>query len=204
MKYRDLAGQVFGRLTVKSHAGSIGSAQHAAWSCECECGGFVVVRGAYLRQGRIVSCGCRKRETQYPSLPLPMGLTKTRGYRIWDGMKRRCEQPTKKQHLYMGKGIKVCERWQDPLAFLADMGQPPAGASIDRIDGDKDYSPENCRWATPKAQANNSAANVRLAFDGRTMTISEWAESTGIKANTLVYRIRRGWSVADALTRHVL
>lgn len=203
MKYRNLEGQVFGRLTVKSYAGSIGSAQHATWKCECECGGYVVARGAYLRQGRIVSCGCRRKETQYPARPLPAGVTKTRGYRIWYGMKRRCEQPSKKDHLYMGKGIKICDRWQDPLAFLEDMGQPPKGTSIDRIDGSKGYSPENCRWATPKVQANNTSANTRIAFDGRIMTIAEWAELLGIKANTLTYRIRRGWSIADALTRNV-
>ena len=203
MKYLDMTGKVFGRLTVKAYGGSRGSAKHAAWYCDCTCGTTdVIVRGAYLRQGRIVSCGCRAEETKYPRVSeIPSEMKKTRWYSIWCGMRTRCKnENNKKAHLYAKKGIRVCERWNDPMAFLEDMGQPPPRASIDRIDGNKGYEPDNCRWATSKQQANNCASNLKLSFSGETKNLSEWAASAGIKANTLGYRIRRGWGIERALT----
>ena len=197
----DMVGGRYGRLVVVERAGSIGAAQHAAWRCVCDCGGETVVRGAYLRQGRIKSCGCRGKETEFqPVHTTKHGMSKSRAYRIWVGMHHRCADVTgEKAHLYAKKGITVCERWGDFDAFLADMGEPDEGMSIDRIDGNRGYEPANCRWATSKEQANNTTQNRRLTYNGKTQTVTQWAEEIGVKQNTLLYRIRRGWSLDRAL-----
>src|SRR5262249_18282820 len=105
---------------------------------------------------------------------------------------------------YGGRGIMVCDRWHTFDNFLADMGEKPAAKSIDRIDNNKGYSPENCRWATLIEQANNKRSNVRLTFNGRTQSIKQWAMETGIPYKTLYYRIRySSWPVEEALSTPV-
>lgn len=132
--------------------------------------------------------------------------TGTPEYRIWDTMKQRCNNPKhKKFPLYGGRGIKICARWDDFASFLSDMGPRPSPRhSIDRIDGDKGYSPDNCRWATPKQQARNVRTHPRFTYQDRTLTIAEWAEITGINTSTLYYRIvRMKWPIERALTEAI-
>ena len=173
------------------------------WRCICDCGQSRIIEGTGLRAGRNKSCGCAS-----PRFQSVYGLNhrghEGRTYGIWRGMHSRCvDHKHKKAHLYAKKGIKVCDRWKDFANFLVDMGEAPIGMSIDRIEGDKSYEPGNCRWATPKQQGNNTTANKILEFDGRSQTLSLWADELGIKANTIVYRLRRGWSVEKALTADV-
>lgn len=191
---KDMTGQRFGMLTVVSFAGVKGSAQHARWNCVCDCGRPTVAVGASIRAGKTRSCGCLSVATRITGDKSRVhGKSRARAYGIWRGMHQRCSDPNdKKAHLYVNKGIRVCERWQSFPAFYEDMGEPPIGASLDRIDGNKGYSPDNCRWATPKQQANNMATNRLLNYQGRTQTLSQWADEIGIKANTLLCRIRRG------------
>ncbi len=123
-------------------------------------------------------------------------------YRTWLAMRRRCEDP-KHPHFaeYGGRGIAVCSRWrEDFAAFLADMGERPAGKTLDRIEGVKGYGPGNCRWATRKVQQSNRRNNTFLIFRGERLTITEWARRTGIKDVTLRQRVRLGWSPERALT----
>jgi hypothetical protein len=101
---------------------------------------------------------------------------------------------------YRDRGISVCERWQSFENFLADMGERPPGKTIDRIDNDRGYEPGNCRWATPTEQQNNKRTNHRLAFNGETLTVCEWADRVGVNRMTLFGRLRTGWSVEKALT----
>ena len=111
--------------------------------------------------------------------------------------------PTHKQYAdYGGRGITVCPRWaRDFAAFFADMGPRPAGMSLDRKDNDGPYSPENCRWATPTQQLNNTRANRLVTFQGRTQTITEWARERGLRADTLTWRLEQpDWTVDEALT----
>jgi hypothetical protein len=125
-------------------------------------------------------------------------------YEIWCGMIKRCyNRKHKDWRLYGGKGIRVCARWRHTFAaFLADMGERPSPKhSIDRRDGTKGYSPENCRWATAKEQANNTAANRRLTYNGVTRTLSQWADVVGIDMQLLSARNRAGWSVERVLTK---
>jgi hypothetical protein len=125
----------------------------------------------------------------------------THTYDIWQAMRSRCTKPhNPKYHRYGGRGITVCERWQDFKNFLADMGERPEGMQLDRKDNDGPYSPDNCRWATPQEQMNNTSFNVFIEHDGRKLTISQWARELNIKPNTIVTRLRRGWQSVDALS----
>jgi hypothetical protein len=103
-------------------------------------------------------------------------------------------------HRYKGRGIKVCERWQNSfMAFYSDMGDCPEGMSLDRIDNDGDYTPENCRWATAPTQNNNRSSNRIITFNGESKTIAEWARVSGIDPRTIWKRLYRGWAVEDAI-----
>lgn len=133
------------------------------------------------------------------------GWHKTRVYSIWDKMKARCYNPKQKGYeRYGGRGIRVCDRWHDFQNFLEDMGEPPTDRhSIDRIDNDGNYEPGNCRWATPKEQANNMSTTTFLEFDKERLSLSDWAEKTGINKKILAGRLRDGWSVEKALSTPV-
>lgn len=197
----DLTGSRFGRLTVFERMPNRKDGT-ATWRVICDCGHSRIVEGTGLRAGRNKSCGCSS--PRFNSVHgLKHGRSRTGTYKIWLGMHSRCNNPGKKSHLYFGKGVRVCDRWKDFENFLADMGDRPNGMSIDRIDGNKGYEPGNCRWATPKQQGNNTAANRILEFNGCRKTVSLWADETGIKANTIIYRLRRGWSVGRSLTTEV-
>lgn len=130
------------------------------------------------------------------------GLTGTRIYRIWDGIKRRCLNPKMTGYnQYGGAGITVCDRWLVFANFLDDMGDTPSDQhSIDRIDGTKGYFKDNCRWATRLEQGANLKNNALLTLNGQTFHQMEWVRRTGINLSTLRNRLRKGWSVENALT----
>lgn len=127
-------------------------------------------------------------------------------YSVWRGIQARCYTSNRKDsHLYFDKGIKVCDRWLEPKSgffnFLADMGERPTDKhSIDRIDGSKGYSPDNCRWATAAEQGRNQITNKYLEFDGKRLILEDWAKITGIKARRIGKRLKAGWTVEEALT----
>jgi hypothetical protein len=140
-------------------------------------------------------------------MPIIHGYTvrvtgKTNGtYSSWQAMNRRCFAPNQKFYsFYGGRGITVCERWRSFVNFLADMGDRPKGATMDRIDCDGHYCPENCRWATRKQQASNRRGRILLDHDGQRMMIWEWARQLNVRTKTLHYRFLRGWTTAEILT----
>lgn len=191
-------GRRFGRLTVIAFAESNPSGY--VWRCQCDCGRVTDVYARNLRGGRTLSCGCLKRETDGKHR-ITHGGSHHRAYHIWLGMLQRCQRRDDKAwDNYGGRGISVCDRWQSFELFFADMGEPPAGMSLDRIDNDGNYEPSNCRWATDVEQARNKRTNHRIEFAGTCLTLVEWSEKTGIKQLTILSRLRRGWSVKDALT----
>ena len=129
-------------------------------------------------------------------------MSKTKIYKVWHGMKRRCYDAKEQTYQnYGGRGIKVCERWHSFENFYADMGDRPDGYEIDRIDNNGDYEPSNCRWASRKEQFKNKRNTVFMTKDGVTKPLIEWAEDLGINRRILYNRKRRGMSDHDALTK---
>jgi hypothetical protein len=128
------------------------------------------------------------------------GMCGTRVYAAWAGMRNRCENSRDQAyHNYGGRGIAVCQQWQTFAAFLSDMGEPGPGQSLDRIDNDLGYSPENCRWADKATQGRNRRTNHPITVDGVTRLLCEWAEITGIARLTIYNRLRLGWTDEQAV-----
>jgi len=148
----DLSGKKYGRLTVSHRAENLG--RSTRWHCSCECGRNVVVRGFSMTSSHTISCGCYSRDIHIKHLT----GKESRIYRIWCGMNNRCSSPSNKNYAnYGGRGISVCPEWSDFSAFedwALSNGYSKA-LSIDRIENGDGYSPDNCRWATAKQQANN-------------------------------------------------
>lgn len=188
----EMIGKKFGKLTVAECAGK-NNHKSLMWKCVCDCGNERIIDGSGLRAGRNKSCGCSS--PRFTNETGTHGYTGKRIYSIWIGMLNRCSDKSngKNRKLYFEKGIKVCERWKEFRNFLEDMGEPPEGKSLDRIDGNKGYEPNNCRWADYKTQGNNTSANHILTINRISKTISQWSDETGTKANTIVCRVRRGW-----------
>lgn len=199
MAAKNELGSRFGLLLVVEKAENKPDGS-AAWLCACDCGESRIVAGTGLRAGRHKSCGCASPRFTNERLTTH-GFSKDRVYSIWHGMKARCSDVSegKSRKLYFEKGIRVCDRWMSFETFLSDMGMPLDHQSIDRIDGSKGYEPSNCRWATDQEQANNTSSNVFVEHEGKTMTVADWARSLGMKSNTLLYRLRRGTPVDQAL-----
>lgn len=124
-------------------------------------------------------------------------------YARWKSMIQRCTDPSASNFKdYGGRGITVCERWRKSFdAFRTDMGEcQDKSLTLDRIDNQRDYEPGNCRWATQAEQNRNRRSVLHLTHAGRTMSATEWAKEIGITANTLLMRLRNGWSIERALT----
>lgn len=205
----DMTGQKFGRLTVVEFAG-IGRENRAMWNCKCDCGKTIVVSGKSLRNGNTNSCGCLSIENATKRIVLyntKHGCTHTRLYRIWAAMKNRCNNSKGYAYnRYGNRGIKVCEEWQTFQQFYewAMQNGYKYGLSIDRIDNDGDYCPENCRWATAKQQDNNRSSNKIVEYNGEKHTISEWADILGMHQDTLGQRLKsKNYSLEKAMTEPV-
>lgn len=189
----DITGTRWGRLAVVSYVG------YGQYLCRCDCGVEKRAGGAALRSGMTTSCGCYAKEAT-SNRSKTHGLSKTRMYQLWAGMKARCYRKTSPDYpQWGGRGISVCPQWRDSFEqFLADMGDRPKGATLDRIDNDGNYEPGNCRWASRKEQNRNRRDNLQLTMNGETRCVNEWAEHLGIDASTFRARIRRGWSIEKA------
>jgi hypothetical protein len=120
-------------------------------------------------------------------------------YWVWINMIRRCTNPTEKSYArYGGRGIKVCDRWNILNNFVADMGERPAGTTLDRIDNSGDYCKDNCKWSTRHEQGKNTRTNVHITIDDRTMIYSDWVRESGLPETTVRNRINRGWTIKES------
>ena len=197
----DLLGQRFARLLVVDQAANIN--RRGAWSCRCDCGCIIVVTTSSLRTGNTRSCGCLATENK-KAMHVTHGHSAegllSPEYVAWSSMVARGTGKTNRVN-YADRGITVCERWLTFELFLADMGPRPSGTSLDRRDNDRGYFPGNCRWATRSQQARNTRRNHLLVVDGRTASIAEWAEETGLEPGTIWARIARGWTDEAAVSQ---
>lgn len=198
-KLHDLIGQRFGRLIVTSREIR---PRGARWICKCDCGGEAKCMTCNLRSGISQSCGCLQRERASEGNTTHR-MKGTPTHNSWTALKQRCRgQAPESGKNYVDRGISVCARWlgEDGFEnFLADMGEKPAGTSIDRIDNSKGYEPSNCRWAT-RRQQNQNRRNVRLlTHNGITKCVAEWARELGLRKTLIYRRLDRGDSAEQAL-----
>lgn len=187
LKY-NLSGLRFGSLVVTMRDSS--DPTGSSWVCICDCGVERSAKSVYLRRGVTTSCGCKFKKKQH-------GMSYSTEYSCWAAMKDRCLNLNSDNATNYGdRGITIFPEWIDSFwAFLDFIGpRPSAQHSVGRINNDGNYEPGNVRWESHKEQNNNTSGNVLVAFNGETMTISQWAEKTGIKAAILYDRLRNGWS----------
>lgn len=195
-----LVGRMFGRLVVNKQVAST-SRGRSQWSCKCWCGSTTIVTGTGLLSGKTRSCGCLRSDAN-AALRMTHGCAGTREYTVWAGMIQRCEDPAhNRYHRYGGRGIKVCARWRGSFEnFSADMGPRPSPRhSIDRKNGDLDYSPDNCRWATPKEQALNNENTRLITIGAVTDSILGWGNRLSICDATIRWRLAHGQTERQAL-----
>lgn len=202
IRYKELeVGSRYGRLTVIC-LDSIRNGR-SYFKCQCDCGNIVAKRSDGLKDTS--SCGCWKREKQRDRM-LTHGETKTQLYGEWRGIKNRCFVPTSVSYPhYGGRGITMCDEWKNDYTKFRDyVTQLPHygedGRSLDRIDNNGNYEPNNVRWATAEEQANNTSQNRILTLNGESHTMREWSKKLGIKPTTLQNRVYYGWSDFEVLT----
>jgi hypothetical protein len=206
MKFINLIRQKFGRLKVLKRVGNnkYGSSR---WLCLCNCGKETIVLGNSLTSSTTQSCGCLRREesAERAKIKIKHGHSRKRKlsgiYTTWQNMTQRCINSNRKDYcLYGGRGIKVCKRWLEFENFLKDMPGWKSGLTLERTDRNGNYCPENCNWATRKEQARNRRTNRLITCFGKTQSLIEWSEETGIPYTTLRNRFHYGWTAEEALT----
>lgn len=199
--FKNLKGQKFGKLTVVKYAGT-DKQRKSLWQCKCECGNYITTRGTSLRFGSPRSCGCLQKQV-VAELKTKHGFSRNRLYRIWKNMKQRCYNPkAQKFENYGGRGVRVCKEWNNYENFhsWAMENGYEEGLTLDRINNDGDYEPNNCRWVTYSEQSLNSRTNHLMTYKGETKTLKEWAEIFGMNYSTLSARINDYfWDIKTAL-----
>lgn len=202
----DLTGEKFGRLTVMK-ADYTDKNYRLFWRCVCSCGNVHSVRGDQLKSGSSKSCGCLNSElVKIRALKKSAeGRVKDeRLYNIWQGMRQRCyDENAMEYHRYGARGIAVCNKWLNSYSEFKKWSLRNGyheNLSIDRKDNDGNYEPENCKWSTPKQQANNRRNSIFITYEGETKTLAQWSEKTKIAYSCLYRRYKSDWPVKKMLT----
>lgn len=203
--FRDLSGQQFGRWTAIAES-TRDRAGNVMWRCKCECGVVRDVSSNSLRNGKSKSCGCwnsEKARARLTTLVTKHGLTLHPLYTVWNDMKARCfNRKDRSYPRYGGRGITVCNEWRNEFQTFynwATVNGYARGLQIDRIDNEGNYEPCNCRWATRSENGRNKRNNRIIEFNGKAVCLSEWGEMTGLTAETIHKRIKRGWPLDRVL-----
>lgn len=202
----DLTNMRFGRLVVVSNAGhryTKNGESKRMWNCVCDCGNHITATTGDLRAGSVKSCGCFKKELNRSSL-LKHGGKGTRLYSIWKTMKRRCNDRNFKDYpLYGGRGVSVCDEWKADFSIFKEWATDNGyddSLTIDRIDVNGNYTPDNCRWANMKQQSNNRRSNIKYLYMDDFYTIGEISKMTDIKYSTLYHRlVKSGMDLETAI-----
>lgn len=200
-KIVDLTGKEFGFLKVLSITNERKYGK-VVWLCKCECGKEHKVISGNLINGSTISCGC-KNKLNLSKANYKHGLSDSRIYNIYICMKERCYNKNSTSYEnYGGRGITICQEWLDDFMNFYNWSMENGyedGLSIDRIDSNGNYEPNNCRWETSKTQNNNTRKNRIICYEGKNNSVSEWSRITGIKRSTINARLNRGFSVGKAL-----
>jgi hypothetical protein len=189
-------GKVFENVRIDSFNRMVDN--HRLYNCTClKCGSDFEVYYNNLIKGNTTSCGCDKDISKITT----HGLSNHRIYNVWRGMHTRCNDESAISYPnYGAKGIKVCKEWEDFEVFIRDMGVPEDGLQLDRIDGDGEYSKENCRWVTPKENARNKKSTRKFYLDGAEYTLRELCDKYNINRVCVNKRLHMGWDLLTALT----
>jgi hypothetical protein len=202
-------GERHGRLTIigESESKISGNQLYRMVQCRCDCGKIGSIRLSSLRTGNTTSCGCHAAEVakQNGLNSKTHGLSQHSLYDVWTGMKQRCyDQNHRRYHRYGGRGITVCEAWYNNVESFYEWAMASGyqeGLEIDRIDNNQGYSPDNCRWVTPKENQRNRSDNVVVEFKGRIACLIDHCEALDLTYSTVYQRINNyGWSTDLALS----
>lgn len=202
--FKDLTGQTFGNLYVVKRIENTAT-NKAQWQCECLCGNIIPVITSHLKSGHTKSCGCLKRDLCIER-HLTHGMSDTPEYNIWLRIIQRCTNPNNQDFKdYGGRGITICDKWRyDFMAFFNHTGKRPSiKHSIDRINNNSGYKPNNVQWSLPQKQANNKRNNHNIIIHYCTMTMSQWAKFVGMDNATLWNRIKNNWPIEKAVFQPV-
>lgn len=203
-KQLELIGKRFGRLLVISQAENFHGSTY--WNCICDCGNEKVVKGVRLTRGITKSCGCYNKDLviQRNKNNADGKFRDERLYRIYYGMRTRCyNEDDVGYEIYGARGINVCDEWLNDFFTFQQWAFENGyrdDLTIDRINNDGNYEPSNCRWADIKTQCNNRRTTKFIEYKGIRKSISEWSATTGIRRGTIYSRLKKGWSVEDAIT----
>ena len=195
----DIIGQTFEYLTVIEKVDC--KNKNARFKCKCVCGNETIVEGVKLRRGETKSCGCKRGRLKVKKMGTH-GETKSRIYKIWHSMKSRCQYDFKGSERYYGRGIKVCAEWSDSFEAFRDWALANGyrdDLTLDRIDPNGNYEPNNCRWADKITQDNNRNSNKKIEINGELHTVAEWSRISGVKYETIRSRIASGKTGADLI-----
>lgn len=194
-----LTGKKFNRWTVLSFSHK-NKHRENFWNCVCECGVHKVVSGNMLKGNHSKSCGCLQKEIA--ANKKKHGMYKSKLYHVWAGMKQRCQNRNSKSYAnYGGRSITVCKEWNDPIGFMnwALSHGYKEGLQLDRKNNSNGYTPENCRFITPRENESNRRNNVLLTVENQTKTLSEWTRLKGYKKDLIASRLKLGWTAEDAV-----
>lgn len=197
---KDLTGQLFGYLKVDSRMGSAKNGK-ALWSCTCACGNKAIVVSSDLLSGHTKSCGCKKHESHNKR----HGQTSTNIHQKWVNMRQRCSNPNCKSYVHYGaRGITVCPEWDNSFEAFRDWAYAHGyedGLSLDRINNEIGYSPNNCRWVPWKEQSGNRRNNLMFSYNGKAQNLKAWCDELGLNYDVIRQRIKRdGYTFEQAIT----